>query len=243
MVPRLYMHFLRRLFRPGRVIGLAALAAAPGVIFWLLTTDTRTNEVTLLAETAGGASITFALAALILTAATLRDERDAGTLPYIYLRPYSRLRMATTALLAAMTAALLVGLAGWLATALAVASNGLPFTSALRVLVLYAVAAIGYAAIFVPIGYLVPRALLVGLAYLVVWEQIIARAVEGLSQTSVWRIGLSLYADIEPASGSVVDEMLGSVAPGWGGALVKIVALCVLGTALLTWALRHRDAV
>jgi hypothetical protein len=37
--------------------------------------------------------------------------------------------------------------------------------------------------------------------------------------------------------------MLGPVTPGVGGGLVKLGAVLVLGLAVLTWALRRRDAL
>jgi hypothetical protein len=186
---------------------------------------------------------TYAIAALILTAATLRDERDSGTLPYIYMRPIRRLSMAIQSIAAGAAAALVIGIGGWVALVLATLAVGAEFTVALPSLALFAAAAIGYAAIFVPLGYLVPRSLLVGLGYIIVLETILANVVTGLAQFSIWRIALSVYAGLEDGFGDVAAESLGPVTAGVGGGVVKLAAAVVLGLGVLTWALKRRDAL
>jgi hypothetical protein len=186
---------------------------------------------------------TYAIAALILTAATLRDERDSGTLPYIYMRPIRRLSMAIQSIAAGAAAALVIGIGGWVALVLATLAVGAEFSLALPSLALFAAAAIGYAAIFVPLGYLVPRSLLVGLGYIIVLETILANVVTGLAQFSIWRIALSVYAGLEDGFGDVAAESLGPVTAGVGGGVVKLAAAVVLGLGVLTWALKRRDAL
>ncbi|MGC2239601.1 MAG: hypothetical protein WA726_02055, partial [Acidimicrobiia bacterium] len=110
-------------------------------------------------------------------------------------------------------------------------------------LTLFVGAAVGYAAIFVPLGYLVPRSLLVGLGYIIVIETILANVVTGLAQFSIWRISLSIYAGIADTFGEVATESLGPVTPGVGGGVMKLVSVSVVGLIVLTWALRRRDAL
>jgi hypothetical protein len=97
--------------------------------------------------------------------------------------------------------------------------------------------------VFVPLGYLVPRSLLVGLGYIIVIESILASAVPGLAQFSIWRIGLSIYADLAPVFGELAMEALGPVSAGVGGGILKIGGVVVVGLLVLTWALRRRDAL
>jgi hypothetical protein len=107
----------------------------------------------------------------------------------------------------------------------------------------YLAAAVGYSAVFVPAGYLIPRVVLVGLGYVVVWEQIVARLVTGVANTSVWRFALSIYAELVPRGGAELDGALGPVTPGAGGGLAKVAVVVALGVGALTWALRRRDAL
>ncbi|HEX9762480.1 MAG TPA: hypothetical protein VGA97_05195 [Acidimicrobiia bacterium] len=238
-------HLYRRMMKRGRVIGLLALASVPGLVVWLVSFDTPVDRRALIyPEVLSSTGYSFAIATLILTIATLRDERDAGTLPYIYMRPIPRPAFAISSILAGAATALTIALGGWAVSLIAVLAVGVDIGVALPGLTLFAVAAAGYAAVFVPLGYLVPRALLIGLGYVVVLESIIASAVDGLAQISIWRIAVSVYADLAPDfSEDTADIILGPVAPGAWGGLAKIGVVLVLGWAVLTWSLRRRDAV
>jgi hypothetical protein len=84
---------------------------------------------------------------------------------------------------------------------------------------------------------------LVGLGYLILVELALSGLVSGLAQLSIWRIAGSIYVGLVDTSGVDVGAVLGAVAPGVGGGLGKLSAALVLGTAVLTWALRKRDAL
>lgn len=240
----LAIHLYRRMMRKGRVIGLIGLASVPGLVLWLTGFNADSAELeALYPEVISSVGFTLAVAALILTAATLREERDEGTLPYIYMRPISRSRLALSAVAAGSAAGLSVAVAGWLATLIGLMANGGDPKTALSGLALFVPAALGYAAIFVPLGYLVPRSLLVGLGYIVVVETILANVVTGLSQVSIWRISMSIYASSEAALGEVAEAMLGPVTAGAGGGILKLAGAMALGLVVLTWALRWRDAL
>ncbi len=240
----LIQHLYRRMMRKGRVIGLMALSSVPGLVYWLVGFDTREEELAVLyTDIVPSAGFTFSIAALILTAATLREERDGGTLPYIYMRPISRLSLAASSMVAGAAAAVTVAVGGWLATVVATLAVGADLSVAMPGLALFVSAAIGYAAIFVPLGYLVPRSLLVGLGYILVIETVLANVVTGLAQFSIWRIALSIYAGIEDNLGEFGIEMLGPVTAGVGGGVLKLAAALGIGLVVLTWALRKRDAL
>lgn len=225
------------------MLGLALLAIVPGLILLVvgLAGDVDGQEV--FAISAGVGATTFPIAALILAAATLRDERDQGTLPFIYLKPIPRWLLATTSLTAAAAATALIAIGASAAVILAAWATGLNIAQAVATLPLFVTAAIGYSAAFVPLGYLVPRVILVGLAYVVIWEQIAARLITGVANTSIWRFALSIYADLTTAGQRVLSNTLGPVTPGSWGGLAKIMVVVAGGGLLLTWALRSRDAV
>jgi hypothetical protein len=236
-------HLYKRIMRRGRVIGLVALSSVPALLFWLVGFDDTDGTLTeLYTDILSSAGYTFAIAAVILTTATLRDERDSGTLPYIYMRPMSRLTMALQSILAGITAVLAIGFGGWLAAIVASVALG-DAAVAVPSWTLFASAGVGYAAVFVPLGYLVPRSLLVGLGYILVVETILANAVTGLAQFSIWKIALSIYAGVEDGFGQVAVESLGPVTPGVGGGVIKLAGIFLVGLTALTWALRKRDAL
>jgi len=237
-------HLYRRLMRRARVIWLVVLASVPGLIFAIAGIDVSTDDLT---EAFLGIMLsvgfTYAIAALILTVSTLRDERDAGTLPYIYMRPIPRVSLAISSLLAGVLAAATIAVGGWITTVLAGLLHGADMSVVMPSAALLLAAAVGYAAVFVPVGYLFSRSVLVGLGYLVLLELALSGLVSGLAQLSIWRIAASIYVDMVDTTGIPVDEVLGAVAPGVGGGLVKLGVVLVLGLGVLTWALRRRDAL
>lgn len=242
----LAMHLYRRLMRRGRVIWLILLASVPGLIIGVAGIDIASDSDDLIVTfvtvmlTVG---FTYAIAALILTVSTLRDERDAGTLPYIYMRPMSRLSIAISSLLAGIMAAATIAVGGWISTVLAGLAHGADMSVIMPGAALLLAAAVGYAAVFVPVGYLFSRSVLVGLGYLVLVELALSGIVSGLAQLSIWRIAGSIYVDLVGYEGIEADVVLGAVAPGVGGGLAKLAVALILGTAVLTWALRTRDAL
>jgi ABC-2 type transport system permease protein len=240
----LAIHLYRRMMRRGRVIALVALSSVSGLVYWLVGFDTQSSELTqLYSDILASVGYTFVVAALILTAATLREEKDGGTLPYIYMRPISRPWFAAQSIIAGSAAAMAIGLGGWLATVLASLAVGNGIGPTIPALSLFVAAAIGYAAVFVPLGYLAPRSLLIGLGYIIVWETILANVVTGLAQFSIWRISLSIYAGLEKDFGQVATDSLGPVTPGVGGGVAKLAVVVLIGLGVLTWTLRSRDAL
>jgi hypothetical protein len=136
-----------------------------------------------------------------------------------------------------------IAVGGWLATVLAGLIHGADMAVVLPGAALLLAAAVGYAAIFVPVGYLFSRSVLVGLGYLILVELALSGLVSGLAQLSIWRIAASIYVDMVDTTGLPVDEALGAVSPGVGGGIVKLGVVLVLGLTVLTWALRKRDAL
>jgi ABC-type transport system involved in multi-copper enzyme maturation permease subunit len=240
----LTMHLYRRLMQRSRVFWLILLASVPGLIFGIAGIDLAPDD---LSEAFVGIMLsvgfTYAIAALILTVSTLRDERDAGTLPYLYMRPIPRWSVAVSSLLAGILAAGTIAVGGWVATVLAGLIHGADMAVIIPGAALLLAAAVGYAAIFVPVGYLFSRSVLVGLGYLILVELALSGLVSGLAQLSIWRIAASIYVDLVDTTGLPIDEALGAVAPGVGGGLVKLGVVLVLGLGVLTWALQKRDAL
>jgi ABC-type transport system involved in multi-copper enzyme maturation permease subunit len=229
---RLARHFVRQLARGKRFWGMAALSSVTGFIAWISSIDETDQDIAeifhIVTATVAGATISIAF--LVIGAATLRDERDAGTLPFIFMKPIARWRWATSAWAAAAIVSFAVGVVGWLVGFLAMGMTTGSWTLAIPALGLYASAAVGYTAVFVPLGYLF------------VWEGIITTFVTGLSASSVWRTAMSVYADLTVLPGDALDA-LGPVAPGAGGGVLKLAGTVVVGISALTWALRRRDAL
>lgn len=237
-------HLFTRVMHKGRVIGLLALSSVPGLVYWLAGFDADPGDLAeMYSDIVASVGYTFAIAALIVSTATLREERDNGTLPYLYMRPIARSSISTSSLAAGAGAALVLAVGGWISTLIAALLIGTDLDVVMPGLALFSVAAVGYSAIFVPLGYLVPRSLLVGLGYIVIVESILGNAVDGLAHISIWRISMSAYAALATELGEVSEQVLGPVEAGAGGALVKVGAVLLVGMITLIWALRKRDAL
>lgn len=241
---RLSVHLFRRVVRGKRLVGSIALASIAGLAAWVSTIgESRAEaEVVFKEITSSVPAATLSIAVLFLATAVLRDERDGGTLPFLFITPISRPVFALSAWIAAAAASVVVAVGGWVLVLLAGGLGVGSWTIAFPVLVTYVVAAVAYSSIFVPLGYLFARSLFVGLGYVFVWEGILATFVTGLSASSVWRISLAVYADLTQLPRDALD-VLGSVLPGAGGSLITVAILVFLGVSVLTWALRYRDAV
>lgn len=242
---RLVTHLFRQITRPRRLAGLMLLASVPGLVAWLTISNAggRVGPSTAYIDTVVGVSgATLSLAILVLAVAVMRDERDGGTLPFIFLSPIGRFGFAAAAWVAAAAAASLVAVVGWVVGLTAIGVLGGDWSAGLPVLPTYLLAALTYSSVFVPLGYLFSRATLIGLAYVFVWEGILVSFIPGLSSSSMWRLALSALAGMTPLSPESA-QFLGTIEPGAGGALAKTVVVIALGIGVLAWAVRSRDAV
>ncbi|MEX1004079.1 MAG: hypothetical protein WD990_05820 [Acidimicrobiia bacterium] len=240
----LFGHLLSRTLRGKRFLGMSALASVGGIAAWVsmagLNTDDSVGVYQVVTSSVPAATLSIAL--LILATATLRDERDGGTLPYVFATPMSAVTFAASSIAASLVAALTVAMIGWLPGWIGSWVITGSATVALPALALYAAAAVGYGAVFAPLGYLFDRTLIIGLAYIFVWEGILATAVSGIAASSIWRIAMSAYADLDQLHPDALDDR-NLLEPGRWGAAATLLILTGLGAMVLTWAVRSRDAV
>lgn len=238
-------HLYRQVMRRGRIIGLSALVATLGVILWASSIDGGDSSDPEFYHTtiiAGGTIFTLAL--LIVTVAVLRDERDGGTLPFIFLRPIPRSRFALGAIFTGILVSWTIALIAWGFSSLGAMIGGVSIGDTIPGLLLFGVASIGYAAVLVPLGYLAPRALLIGLMYVVIIEGVLAQTLPSIAHLSIWRISISIYAGVvDNLPGWLHNTYISPLTPGVGGGLVKLAGILLAGWGVLYWALKERDAV
>ncbi len=181
------------------------------------------------------------IVALLNAAAALGAERSQHTLSFLAVRPLRRWQIALAKFGAAWAAGFAVAGAGAVAlvpTLVVYAGEaGTAFPLLLAVLLNVAV----YAALFVPLGLLMRRAVLGGLIFVLVWEMFLSIVIGPLATFSVSRIGLSAYAGLVPESLAHLGDALGAVTPGAGGAVAKTVVIALLGVAATAAVLRRRD--
>jgi ABC-2 type transport system permease protein len=180
---------------------------------------------------------------LIVATAVLGDERRDNTMSFLVLRPINRMTIATAKVTAAFLEAFALTGLGAVGFGIVASLRMQTWDYFVPLLVGTAIATAAYAAVFVPLGYLLKRATLIGLTYLFIWENGIAGAVPAVAGISPWRIGVSGMAGLAPERFVVdlPDFAIGSLAPGAGGAAAKAIVLMILSSAAVSWILLRRD--
>lgn len=185
--------------------------------------------------------IVVPVAALVLGAAALGDERRDSTLSFLVLRPLRRTTITAAKMLAAWLAAALVGGAAAGAAAAALGTRTGDWSTLGPMVLGVAISVAAYCAVFLVLGQVTQRAVLIGLIYVFVWETGITFAADSLANASLFRIGVTAYAGLVPGSPRLLSDPLGALTPGAGGAILKAAGIVVTGILAAAWLLRHRD--
>jgi ABC-2 type transport system permease protein len=179
------------------------------------------------------------LGALTLATTALGNEIEDRTLVYLALKPLARARIV----LAKYAAALLGGgaiftLGAWLTWLVAGVGQdaALGWRSLLALLVAVVAGIAGYGALFLLISLIAPRALLIGIVYILIWETTLARFIASLRFASVRYYTTSLYARLLDNANASLDGTARV-----GVALIVLVVLVVVTLGLATWRLSRMD--
>ncbi|MGA9595829.1 MAG: ABC transporter permease [Acidimicrobiia bacterium] len=247
---------IRQTLRLRRAIGLVILSGAATAMYLLIILASRNSTGSLAGQRQDAIDAAVGLSAsvfmnilvpvvtLIIATSVLGDERRDNTMSFLVLRPIRRFNIGAAKVVAAVLEAFTVTGIGAASLGVLVAIKIHSFAWLVPLVVGAAIATAAYAAIFVPLGYLLKRATLIGLTYVFIWENGIVAAIPGLATLSPWRIGLSATAALAPAEFTEhipTDFALGSLNPGAGGALAKAVIMGIAAAALVASILRRRD--
>jgi ABC-2 type transport system permease protein len=242
---------IRQTLRPRRALGLALLSGSTALMYLLSTLGSRgvsTNSRLAFDNFVGFTIGTFLnivvpVVTLIIATAVLGEERRDNTMSFLVLRPVSRFTIATAKVTAAFVESFALTGFGAAALGLVVAIRIDSFEFFLPLVIGTAVATAAYAAVFVPLGYLLKRATLIGLTYVFIWENGIGGAVPAVAGLSPWRIGLSAMSALAPER--FLNELptfaTGTITPGAGGATAKAIVLIIASGAAVATILRRRD--
>ena len=172
---RLYEMFLASLVRRGRLAGLLALGAVGillGIAIGASTTADPIDDGTIMITTYGLA-VVVPVTTLLLASSVLGDPNEDGTLVYLWLRPIPRWRIVAASVGATLTIALPVVV---VPMALAAASTGAGAALISGTIAATTLGTVAYTGVFTWLGLRVRRAVVWGLAYILVWEGFVARA-------------------------------------------------------------------
>lgn len=225
-----------------RTVLLALLALSPTLVYVFATTGrTEASAFEGAVEVAIGTffALVLPIVSIVVASGVLGNERRDLTLSFIALRPIPRWAIALAKLLAAFCAAgalVLLGAVVYGATH-AVRFGSVDLLIGLSVGALAATAA--YTAVYVPLGFLTDRSVIVGIAYLIIFENGAAFLLTGLAALSPWRLGLSIFAELTDGVVAVLDG--GTVPLNAAQALIALSAYVVVSLVVTTWLLQRRD--
>jgi ABC-2 type transport system permease protein len=175
---------------------------------------------------------------LILATGALGNEVEDHTLPYLTLKPISRLRIVLEKYVAILIVATPLILAGLLITYLLVFQGASGDRENLNYLwSMWASAAAGiiaYGAVFLLVSLLVTRALLAGITYALVWESLLGRYLPGLRLASIGHYTDSIFVGLLDDPDIALSD-----ATRVTSAVITILAVAAVSLALATWRLRR----
>lgn len=245
---------IKQTLRPRRALGLGLLSVSTAVMYFLsglgssLGSDNdfarREAFDIFIGMTIGTfMNIVVPVVTLIIATAVLGDERRDNTMSFLALRPINRITIGSAKMTAAFAECFVLTGVGALALGLISAPRIGSTAYVVPLVIGTAVATAAYAAVFVPLGYLLKRATLIGLTYVFIWENGIAAAVPAVASLSPWRIGISAMSALAPADflRELPTFATGSLSPGAGGAAAKAIVLVIVSAASVALILRRRD--
>jgi ABC-2 type transport system permease protein len=151
------------------------------------------------------------IVALVFASAALGDLREDATLVYLWLRPMDRWPVVVGAWAAAVTVSLPLTIVPLVVSALLVEGGGTLVSATVLAAV---VGVVAYSALFVLGGLLVKNSIVWGLAYILIWEGVVAAfgsfaaklAIRGYTRSIITaRTGVDLeLGDLSLAAGVVV---------------------------------------
>jgi ABC-2 type transport system permease protein len=218
---------LRGLLGRRRTLLLVLLAGLPVLIGLLIRVSGGRPDADRVLDTLVVRTV-MPLVALIVGTAAIASEIEDGTAVYLMIKPIARWRiaLAKAVVAAGMTVALVVPAV--VLTGLLAGSRTDPTTSIIGYSVACAVGGSAYAMAFMTLSVFTSRALLLGLAYTLIWEGVLAGLLEGTKFLSIRQATLGLAATLGV---NVRDPLAPAVS------VAVLVIVLVGGFLVATWKL------
>jgi ABC-2 type transport system permease protein len=204
---------------------LALLARALGA-----NSDVTPNEIAISLGDALILRVVLPIVALLFGTAVIGAEIDDGTIVYLLAKPVPRLEIVLAKLLVAEAVTLALVVPMTLATGLIVlvGAPGADLDIVAGSTVGVAVGAIVYVAIFVAMSVLTSRALVLGLAYVLIWEGFLASLFAGTRNLSVREYAVSIGGWIAGQNLAETEPIAAGFAAGLAVAVTVIAVLLTI---------------
>jgi len=221
-----YWLVMRQLVTRGRLFALALVGAVVVVVSAAVGAsdadgDTVERGVRVISDL--GFTALVPIVALVFAAASLGDMREDSTLVYLWLRPMDRWPVVVGAWAAAVTVSLPLSLVPLIVSAVLVDAGGALVGATVLAAV---VGTVVYSALFVLAGLVVKNAIVWGLAYVLLWEGLVA----GFGSFAA-RLAMRGYTRSIITSRTGVDLDLGDLSLAVGVTVPLVVTAAAIGLA------------
>lgn len=228
----LYRVVLRTQATAPRLVGIAGLGALAILLGLLARWDTDPLAASADAAAAYGLGILVPLATLWLGTAAVGDLVEDRLLVYLWLKPVPRWQLPAAAILATFAVVAPLTAIPLAAAALVAGAGELALASAAAMIL----AALAYSGVFVAAGLWFRRAVWIGIAFVLLWENVVAQISAGTTRLTIsgWARAVLASADTGDA-----DVTLGDLSGGL--ALVVLPAIAIAGWLAATYRYRRTD--
>jgi ABC-2 type transport system permease protein len=226
----LYRLLLRTQITVPRLLGIAALGALALLIGLFARLDDNSAQAAADSVSSYGLGILVPLAALWFGTSAIGDLVEDRLLVYLWLKPVPRWQLPAAAVLATVTVVVPLAVLPLATSALIAGASDVASAALLAA----SLAALAYAGLFVAAGIWFRRAVWWGLAFVLIWENVVAHTVEGIGRFTV--IGWASSV-VGLASGIEVPLEAGSPAV----AFVVLPAIAVAAWLAATWRYLRAD--
>lgn len=181
------------------------------------------------------------LVALVFGTAVLGSELEDGTAVYLLVKPIERWRIiaAKYAVAAAMTIVLVALVTLVAGLTVAAGRGGEEIVVAFTVAV--AVGGLLYTAVFLALSVVTSRALIVGLAYILIWEGLLAGLLEGTQVASIRQYTLAIARSLAGVDGQAIEVTLAESVALVLSVVVLVGALLLATRRLQVYEVRGTD--
>ncbi len=230
MNAHIYRVVLRSQLSAGRLVGIAVLTGVAILLAFAARNADDPVEVATASIATYGVNVFAAFIALSLGSAALGDLVEDRTLVYLWLRPVRRYAIATAAMAAVLSVAGPILIVVMTVAAAITDVGDLVVATAVAM----ALAVFAYSGIFVALGLRFKRSLLVGLAYIAIWEGLLSRLGGWFARLSVRSYPMSILSDATDVEMQLADRS--TVA-----SYVVPIAVGLAGMAYTWWRLAHTE--
>jgi ABC-2 type transport system permease protein len=226
----LYRLLLRMQITVPRLLGIAGLGALSLLLGVFARLDDNSAQGAVNAVSHYGLGVLVPFATLWLGTSAIGDLVEDRLLVYLWLKPVARWQLPAAGVLATTSVVLPLTAVPLAASTLVAGAGDIAPAAFLAA----SFGALAYAGLFVAAGLWFKRAVWWGLAFVLVWENVVAGAAEGAARFTVngWASSvLGLAPDVD------VSDKAGSAA----AAFIVLSAIAVVGWLVATWRYRRAD--